>query len=444
MKLVAAIALAACATVLSAGSPAGAARSLPHHALGFLPRAAHPAMPAPARRAAKPAPFGCVSACADYETTINQYFTDLAADSANNVTTNVYSVLPEYSAQLNSTTFAGSFVDESPLPTTQTCNDKFDTYCVTKKQLQAEMSKVIVANQWPTQSQTTLYFIFTPANVGVCIHPGQADPQFNPCTTNAFCAFHSHTNSFLYAVEPDAAATKDGGCDAGQAPAGNNADSTLSTVSHEHIEAITDPYGNGWWSEDEEQLEAFYGSEIGDLCAWNFGADLGTTLEGQSYNQVINGHDYYLQQEWSNVATGCVQQAGGTASNYDTMDPFYAGTGPLVYHDGPVMTTNTVYAIYWVPVAPTNHTPPKIVGAAKLGKTLKALHGAWSNPVDYSYWWLRCSSSGTTCKGIRRATDSKYTLMQADAGHRIEVRVTVTNQAGHAIATSAPTAKVKS
>jgi hypothetical protein len=24
------------------------------------------------------------------------------------------------------------------------------------------------------------------------------------------------------------------------------------------------------------------------------------------YNQVINGHPYYLQQEWSNLSAGCV------------------------------------------------------------------------------------------------------------------------------------------
>jgi len=453
MRLLATIALAAGAIVLSASSSAaGAARPFQLHPLAFLPRVAHGTMLAPAIQAKKKAAgFNCIVSCADYESTINQYFTDLALDSADTVTPNVYSVLPQYSGILNSTTFdstTNAFVDESPYPTTKTCHDGFDKYCVTNKQLQAEIGKVIAANGWPTASPTALYFIFTPANVGVCIHPGNGDPPFNACTTNAFCAYHSHTSAFLYVVEPDDAAVEGDGCDSGSSPAGNGADSTLSTISHEQNEAITDPRGNGWWSEDPETFygipKAFFGSENGDLCAWNFGADLGTTLGGQSYNQVINGHEYYLQQEWSNADAGCVQYAGGAVTNYDTSNPFYAGTGPLVFHNGPVMTTNTVYAIYWVPAAPANTALPKIAGAAKVGKTLKALSGVWSNSPELTYRWLRCSSSGTTCHGITKATGRAYHPVQADAGHRVEVRVTATNAAGKASATSAPTAKVRS
>jgi hypothetical protein len=51
------------------------------------------------------------------------------------------------------------------------------------------------------------------------------------------------------------------------------------------------------------------GNEIGDKCAWNFGTALGSTGSGE-YNQVINGHDYYLQQEWSNVSSGCALKYG--------------------------------------------------------------------------------------------------------------------------------------
>ena len=107
------------------------------------------------------------------------------------------------------------------------------------------------------------------------------------------------------------------------------------------------------------------------------------------------------------------------------------------------MTTNTVYAIYWVPAAPANNKLPAISGAAKVGKKLKASHGAWSNQPKFTYRWLRCSATGTACKGITKATDSSYTLVPEDKGHRIEVRLTGTNMAGHATATSAPTAVIK-
>ena len=428
VKLFAVIALAIGALVLSAASsPAGAA---------------------PAKLAMHPHAFNCISACADYEATINQYFTDVAADSG--LTTNVYSTLTQYSNIEYSTIFdasTNSYVDESPYPDKK-CFDGFDTYCVTDKQLRTEIAKVIAANGWPTGTTTDLYFIFTPANVGICQHAGRAIDGI-PCTTNVFCAYHQSNASFIYAVEPDDEAVSEGGCATGESPAGNDADSTLSTISHEHSEAITDPYGDGWTSEDTETYlgipNAFFGSENGDLCAWNFGDPLGTTLDGQAYNQVINGHSYYLQQEYSNADGGCVQYAGGAPTNFSPGDDYYSGVGPLVDHGGTVMTTNTVYAIYWVPAAPSiaANRPPKIAGLAQVGRKLRALHGVWSNSPTLAYRWLRCSPAATSCKGIRKATDSSYRLVPADAGHRLEVRVTATNQVGRANATSAPTRKVK-
>ncbi len=435
MKLLAVIALAVGALVVgSASTTAGAARGAARQPLGLVPHVAHASTFAPERQTKNTAGFTCVSACSLYESTINQYFTDVAADSG--LATNVYSVATQYSSIQYSETFGGSYVDGSPFPTTKTCQDGFDKYCVTDTQLQTEIGKVIATNKLPTQSQTTLYFIFTPANVGVCIAAGKPNVHTNPCTTNVFCAYHSATNTFLYAVEPDNAAVEGNACDTGEAPAGNGADDTISTISHEQNEAITDPRGTGWLSNDAEDNNP----EIGDLCAYDYGTPLGGGA-GLEYNQVINLHDYYLQLEYSNQDTGCVPYLGGlvTAPNPLLKD----GSGPLVYQGGPVMTTNTVYAIYWVPAAPANRALPTISGAAKIGKKLKASHGFWSGSPTLTYRWLRCSSAGTSCKGIAKATASAYVLVKADAGHRIEIRVTATNAAGTASATSAPTGTVK-
>ena len=109
-----------------------------------------------------------------------------------------------------------------------------------------------------------------------------------------------------------------------------------------------------------------------------------------------------------------------------------------------VMTTNTVYAIYWVPAAPANSKLPTISGIAKVGKKLTASHGTWSNAPKFTYRWLRCSSAGTSCKGITTATGSHVHARDGGRRHRIEVRVTATNMAGSASATSAPTATIKS
>lgn len=453
VKLLAVIALAATALALSASSStAGAALGPPHKAASFAPYtprlvpAAAASQFSPARRR-KTAPLNCVSACADYETTINQYFTDVAAASVASATDNVYSVATQYSGITYSETFAGSYNDGSPFPTTKTCHDGFDKYCVTDKQLQTEIAKLVNAHKWPVESQTTLYFIFTPANVGVCQQAGAVSDTSNPCTTNVFCAYHNVSHlGFLYAVEPDAAAVSDHACDPQEAPAGNGADATLNTVSHEQNEAITDPFpGIGWTSNDA--LDGY--PEIGDLCAYDFGdpnAPLGGS-PGTYYNQTINGHNYWLQYEYSNAANsgtgGCVPYLGGTPYAPDPRD----GIGPLVYQGqqpGNVMTTNTIYAIYWVPAAPVNKSLPKISGTAKVGKTLKTSNGTWANGPKYTYRWFRCSPAATSCKSITKATAASYTLAKADANHRIEVRVTATNMVGHTGATSIPTAKVRS
>ena len=86
-------------------------------------------------------------------------------------------------------------------------------------------------------------------------------------------------------------------CDAGQHPNNDDADATINVTSHEHNETITDEQGSAWYDRS--------GNENGDKCAWNFGSALGSTRTVE-YNQVINGHDYYLQQEWSNHSSGCV------------------------------------------------------------------------------------------------------------------------------------------
>ena len=450
VKIFASGLLVVAAIVFGVTTGSGSAAPAAHRALGAVPHHGSAHRVTAARRAAG---FSCGAACSSYETAINTYFTNVAADSA--LTTNVYGVATQYCQGVAtapptascgasgtpvsySSTFGGSYVDGRPFPSSL-CNDAHtikhiqyvDKYCLTDAQLQSEITKAIAANSWPTDS-SKIFFVFTPAKVGVCQFPGIAS-KHNACSTTVFCAYHSATPSkIIYAVMPDAAQIPDGGCDSGSKPVGSGADATLSTASHEHNEAITDPYGDGWYAADF--------NENGDLCAYNFGTPLGTTLSGQNYNQVINGTDYWLQQEYSNADGGCLQQPGGTVS---PIIP-HSGAGPLLYNGGSVMTTNTVYAIYWVPVAPANTVLPKITGTTRVGKKLTAVRGTWSNlPASYAYQWLRCSSTGTSCKSITLATGSGHILVKADAGHELEVQVTATNMAGTTSVTSAPTTPVK-
>jgi len=95
-------------------------------------------------------------------------------------------------------------------------------------------------------------------------------------------------------------------------------------------------------------------------------------------------------------------------------------------------------------VAPTNTTPPTVTGTPTVGQTLTAGDGTWANtPTSYAYQWLRCSTAGASCVNVPNGTQKTYTLVGADAGHTMRVRVTATNADGSASAQSDQTAVVQ-
>ncbi len=89
---------------------------------------------------------------------------------------------------------------------------------------------------------------------------------------------------------------------------------------------------------------------------------------------------------------------------------------------------------------------PTIIGTAQVGETLTAdtsgiADGDGLSNVVYSYQWV--SSDGTTDTDIEKATASTYTLVDADQGKAIKVRVTFTDGGGsEETLTSAPTGPV--
>jgi len=99
------------------------------------------------------------------------------------------------------------------------------------------------------------------------------------------------------------------------------------------------------------------------------------------------------------------------------------------------------------PVAPS---PPALVAAPSIsgfaleGATLTAATGTWSGtaPRTYAYQWRRCDSAGGACTDIESATAATYGAGPADVGHTIRVRVTASNSAGEASATTPPTAVI--
>jgi hypothetical protein len=232
-----------------------------------------------------------------YQSIINGYFSNVAADSGK--TSNVYySDTQYYDGTGNisySSAFGGSVVDTNPLPANG-CSDSYTSVCINDSQVQAEIKKVMASKGW-TGGSNKLYFLFTAKGIGSCFSSTSGSSN---CAFSGYCAYHSNSGTgstgVLYANMPYGD-TVPSNCDAGQRPNGDDADATLNVTSHEHNEAITDPYGTAWYDRS--------GNENGDKCAWTFGTALGSTSFGQ-YNQVIGTGKYYLQREWSNAHSGCV------------------------------------------------------------------------------------------------------------------------------------------
>ncbi len=228
-----------------------------------------------------------------YQSTISQYFADVSRDSGR--TSNVYFSETQYSDTTGfiayTSTFGGAIIDTNPFPANGCPVYANVTSCLTDAQVAAEIRNVAAAHGLPSDG-THAYFMFTPKGVGGCF-----DATGSTCAFTYYCAYHSNTGNLLYANMPYAN-TAPSSCSSGQSPNGNDADATLNVTSHEHREMINDPYGTAWWDAR--------GYEGSDRCAWNFGTPLGTATNGAAYNQLINGHRYYLQREWSNARLGCV------------------------------------------------------------------------------------------------------------------------------------------
>jgi len=99
-----------------------------------------------------------------------------------------------------------------------------------------------------------------------------------------------------------------------------------------------------------------------------------------------------------------------------------------------------VWAGAAVAAPPANTSAPTITGTPKVGETLTAQNGTWSNsPTAFQYQWQRCNESGAACANIAGATTKTYLLTTTDAGRTIRVRVTGINADGAVNARSAPT-----
>lgn len=91
------------------------------------------------------------------------------------------------------------------------------------------------------------------------------------------------------------------------------------------------------------------------------------------------------------------------------------------------------FVVQGLATPPVNTAVPVITGTPRVGQSLSGSTGTWTGTPTptYTRQWLR---NGTDISG---ATGATYALVAADAGANITLRVTATNNAGSATATSA-------
>ena len=92
---------------------------------------------------------------------------------------------------------------------------------------------------------------------------------------------------------------------------------------------------------------------------------------------------------------------------------------------------------------PRNAGEPRISGSAVEGQGLTTSNGSWvgSQPMSFTYQWVRCGADGgrpdgSNCAVISGATKTTYAAAAADVGARLRVRVTAKNSSGSATSTS--------
>jgi PKD domain len=253
-----------------------------------------------------------------YASAIEIFLARVAADSRK--TTNAYGLTGQYTDSQGpaaySSTYGGAVVATNPLPANG-CSEPPTgptwSACLSDVQLQAEIRRVIAADHLPTTDRD-IYFLVTPNGLGSCETSGPEDCALGGSAAGSYCGYHTSNpdGTILYAVVPYNAVS--GHCQSDNPrPNSSPADPTISTISHEHIETVTDPLGTAW-------MNSSSGAEIADICVSSYGRKLGGS-GAAAWNEAIHGGHYFLQEEWSNDDGSCRQRAKPDAVSFVAWAP---------------------------------------------------------------------------------------------------------------------------
>jgi hypothetical protein len=185
---------------------------------------------------------------------------------------------------------------------------------------------------------------------------------------------------------------------------------------------------------------------------------VGQSVVGQKLtaaNGSWSGSPTSFDYQWlrcDGAGASCSPLAGATTSAYtlggDDVDRRMRVRVTATNADGSTTAqSNPTDAVKPAPQAgkPVNMKAPSVSGTAAEGQELRAASGEWSGsqPLTFSFRWLRCDGAGNNCVAIGGATGDTYTVRAADVGKTIRVRVTARNAAGTASTLAPQTAAVQ-
>lgn len=124
-----------------------------------------------------------------------------------------------------------------------------DTF-MTDSQIRAMLGAMMMTGELPPPDDETLYILCMPTGVRV-VFDGESRGSCETWCGYHYSGFTPDNRRFIYSVQP---ATNCGPC-------GGDFDSWTMVLAHEIAEAVTDPFGTGWWDSQD-------GSENADIVAW--------------------------------------------------------------------------------------------------------------------------------------------------------------------------------
>jgi PKD domain len=249
-----------------------------------------------------------------YQPLVERFLSSVAADSRK--PTNVYSLSGQYhdagGPAAYSSSYAGPVLTTDALPANGCLLPPTApswSVCLSESQLQAEIAHVVASRHLPTGGRD-IYLLVLPNGFGACFGAGPDHCTLGGAAFQGVCGWHRFTpnRQILYSVIAYNAIPPHCQSD-NPRPNSSTADPTLSIISHEHNEIVTDPFDNGWFDGS--------GQENGDLCATSYGTTLGGS-GGRVWTQSIHGGHFYLQQEFSNDSGGCASRDESDRASFST------------------------------------------------------------------------------------------------------------------------------